>query len=134
MDIFKTKSSKQKAEPTIALINIVFLMLIFFLVTAQVSTPLDSELKLVKTHDLEQTPPPNHLVISEDGSPKYQGEDIALDRFLAQLNSDQIEVLRIIPDRDTSAVKLIHIANSIRRFGVKEIYLVTERSLRNETQ
>ena len=43
--------AKPQREPTIALINIVFLMLVFFMVAGTLSQPLDSDLNLVETHD-----------------------------------------------------------------------------------
>ena len=39
---------KSQSEPTLPLINIVFLMLVFFLVAAQVARPLDPTLELVE--------------------------------------------------------------------------------------
>ena len=41
--------SKPQREPTIALINIVFLMLVFFMVAGTLAQPLDPDLKLVET-------------------------------------------------------------------------------------
>ena len=38
-------------EPTIALINIVFLMLIFFLVAGTLARPLERELRLVQAQE-----------------------------------------------------------------------------------
>ena len=44
----RARRPKTEREPTIALINIVFLMLIFFLVAGTLAQPLDSALKLVR--------------------------------------------------------------------------------------
>lgn len=67
---------KTKREPTIALINIVFLMLVFFMVAGTLAQPMDSDLKLVRTADLESRPAPDALVITEDGTLSYQGTQI----------------------------------------------------------
>ena len=40
------KRQKKHREPTIALINVVFLMLIFFLVAGRIAPPLDADLQL----------------------------------------------------------------------------------------
>ncbi|MEM1101331.1 MAG: biopolymer transporter ExbD, partial [Pseudomonadota bacterium] len=45
------RSARDRGEPTLPLINIVFLMLIFFLVTAQTARPLDPSMELVETDD-----------------------------------------------------------------------------------
>jgi biopolymer transport protein ExbD len=51
----RRKTARQGREPTIALINIVFLMLIFFLVAGTLAAPLDKELKLVSTARIART-------------------------------------------------------------------------------
>lgn len=63
----RKKAPRQKSEPTITLINIVFLMLIFFLVAGTLAQPLDSELSLVRAADLTAQPPANALVIDPQG-------------------------------------------------------------------
>ena len=64
---------KKKAEPTIALINIVFLMLIFFLVAGTLAQPLDGELELIETNALDGREPPDALVINAAGDLSYRG-------------------------------------------------------------
>ena len=64
----------QKREPTIALINIVFLMLVFFMVAGTLAQPLDGDLDLVRTADLEGRAPPDTLVVHADGRLSYRGE------------------------------------------------------------
>ena len=53
----------KKPEPAIALINIVFLMLIFFLIAGTLAPPLDKDLTLVRTAGLEGREPPDALVL-----------------------------------------------------------------------
>ena len=55
-----------RREPTIALINIVFLMLVFFMVAGTLAQPLDTGLNLVRTADLNGVAPPDTLVIHPD--------------------------------------------------------------------
>ena len=40
-------------EPTIALINVVFLMLVFFMIAGTLAPPLDPDLSLIKAEDLD---------------------------------------------------------------------------------
>ena len=63
-------------EPTIALINIVFLMLIFFLVAGTLAAPLDSDLKLVRTDAIEGSAPADALVLHADGRMSNLGSEI----------------------------------------------------------
>ena len=59
-----------RREPTIALINIVFLMLIFFLIAGTLVTPLEADLKLVNTSELEGTAPPRCVGLECGGATK----------------------------------------------------------------
>lgn len=65
---------RTKGEPTIVLINIVFLMLIFFLVAGTLAQPLDDDLQLIETSDLECREPLDALVLHADGRLSYRGE------------------------------------------------------------
>lgn len=134
MNINNADVKRPKAEPTIALINIVFLMLIFFLVAAQIASPLDPDLELVSTKDIEQSAPPSHLVIHADGSTTFQGNVVSIDNYVTGLSADETEQLRIIPDRNVPAVKLVDIANQLKTLGVKRIYLVTERRIKENME
>jgi biopolymer transport protein ExbD len=64
---------KPRREPTIALINVVFLMLVFFMVAGALAPPLDPTLSLVDTAELEGRPPPDALVLHADGRLSYRG-------------------------------------------------------------
>lgn len=123
---------REKAEPTIALINIVFLMLIFFLVAAQIAPPLDGEVKLVSTQDLESRDPPDALLVLPDGLMTYRSASITPSQYFTikqeSQNSD-LETIRLVPDRALSAVKLIDIGNELKTLGAKKILVVTERGI-----
>lgn len=127
---------KRKAtEPTIALINVVFLMLIFFLIAGTVSPPLDEELKLVNVEGLEGRPPPDTLILHADGHLSLRGdvvlpEDIDMsDLPDTDENEDGQIALRLIPDRDVPAMTLLEVTDQLRLVGATQIWLVTERGL-----
>ena len=121
---------KTKGEPTIALINIVFLMLIFFLVAGTLAQPLDAELKLIVTADLEGREPPDALVISEDGMVSYRGEALAdVSGFAAGLETEQLLRVKIVPDRALDANRLLEVSRNLRAAGVGSVVIVTERAL-----
>lgn len=122
------KSSER--EPTIALINIVFLMLIFFLVAGTLAKPLDPSLKLVRTGDLEGTPPPDALVILPDGGLRFRGEPVAdVAEYLAGLDGAEAKLARLVPDRALPAEKLVAIGRAAREAGAERVVVVTERGL-----
>lgn len=123
---------RRRAEPMIALINIVFLMLIFFLVAAAVAPPLDREVRLARTDQLEGRSPPDAAVIRADGRLMFRGAEITSEAYLAARLSEQEDAvaLRLIPDRDLPAIRLIEIAGELRASGASDIRIVTERGLR----
>ena len=131
--LFKSSTDprRRKAEPTIALINIVFLMLIFFLVAAQIAPPLDNNLNLVSTRDLEGREPPDALVITADGEMAYRGALITPTQYVTikQESEPELETIRLVPDRDLSAATLIDIGSQLQSLGVERVFIVTERGL-----
>ena len=119
---------RARGEPTIALINIVFLMLVFFLVAGTLARPVDGGLTLVRTADLEGTPPPDALVLHADG--RVTAEGLALDDPAAFLQGrDPGAAVRIVPDREAPAERLVAVARALRAAGAGSVLIVTEQGL-----
>ncbi|WP_208352098.1 ExbD/TolR family protein [Pseudaestuariivita rosea] len=122
--------ARRKAEPTIALINIVFLMLVFFMAAGTLSKPLDGDVQLVSTDNLDGAPPPDTLVIHRDGRLSYDGQDQAsVQIFLSNHLSHDQSVLRILPDRELPAQDLVRITQVLQAAGFTRVLAVTERGL-----
>lgn len=122
--------SSSRREPTIALINIVFLMLVFFMVAGTLAQPLDTDLKLVSTADLEGRPPPDALVVHADGRLSYRGFEIAsATEYMESQDAAAQGVVRLVPDRELPAQELVKMARSLRDNGAKSILVVMERAL-----
>ena len=116
----------QRREPTIALVNIVFLMLIFFLVAGQVAQPVDGALRLVKTDRLDPVAPPDPLVIHADGSLSHRGTDIpGIGAYLERQSVP--ETVRVMPDRDLPAAALVLIGRALTAAGVGQVIVVAEQ-------
>ena len=131
------KRKTKRIEPTIALINVVFLMLIFFLVAGTLARPLDGDLKLVSASDLERSPPPDALVIHADGRLVFHGNaTTAEDHVASQVTqSDGVDAasrptIRIVPDRELAANALVRIVAELKASGAGKVMLVSERALR----
>ncbi|MEM8801322.1 MAG: biopolymer transporter ExbD [Pseudomonadota bacterium] len=121
---------RTKGEPTIALINIVFLMLIFFLVAGTLAQPLDGDLQLIETSDLEGREPPDALVLHADGRLSYRGEtqtDVSV--FLSGKDEEDLSQVRVVPDRNAEADALVEVSRALRAAGALEVVIVTERAL-----
>ena len=122
--------AKPQREPTIALINIVFLMLVFFMVAGTLAQPLDPALTLVQTRELDGRAPPDALVVHADGRLAHRGVaqgDAA--GFLARLSAEERAVIRVVPDRDLPAAQLVALTRDLRSAGAQKVMLVTERGL-----
>jgi len=126
----KKGRSSSRREPTIALINIVFLMLVFFMVAGTLAQPFDRDLKLVDTGELEGSPPPDGLVMHADGRLSYRGTDVgSAAEYLAQQGDMPAETVRLVPDRELPAETLVAMARELRAAGAKSVLVVTERAL-----
>lgn len=122
--------SKPGREPTIALINIVFLMLVFFMVAGTLAQPLDTALTLVETRELDGRAPPDALVIHADGRLSYRGiNQPGVAAFFATLPKGDQAVVRLVPDRALPAAKLVEITHSLRAEGAERVMVVTQRGL-----
>lgn len=128
--MIRTGPTRKARDSTTALINIVFLMLIFFLVAGTIAQPLDGALKLVRTADLDSSAPPDALVVAADGAMTYRGDPVAdAARYVALRGDDAPQVVRLVPDRDLPAAQLVRIGADLRRAGAQRVVIVTERGL-----
>ncbi|WP_147112499.1 biopolymer transporter ExbD [Tateyamaria sp. syn59] len=124
------RARRQTREPTIALINIVFLMLVFFMVAGTLAPPLERDLSLVRTDDLEGRAPPDALVIRADGEMLYRGTaQVDVAAYVEGLDPEAREEVRIVPDRDLPAADLVTLGRELRRAGAGRVIIVTERAL-----
>jgi biopolymer transport protein ExbD len=126
MSIARPRAVRRKPEPVIALINIVFLMLIFFLVAGTVAAPLDPSLKLIDTTSLEGRAPPDALVLMADGTLRFRGAPTDVAAFMT--NADDAAV-RIVPDRAVPAQRLVEVTLALRAAGAGRVLVVTARGL-----
>ncbi|PRY92881.1 biopolymer transport protein ExbD [Hasllibacter halocynthiae] len=118
---------RRRAEPAVALINVVFLMLIFFLVAGQVAPPPAPGLALPSAGDLERAPPPDALALHADGRVEHRGAGIAPEDFVAGLGGAPA---RIAPDRSASARDLVALAAALVEAGAPRVLVVGERKER----
>jgi biopolymer transport protein ExbD len=117
---------RSRAEPNIALINIVFLMLIFFLVAGQVARPPDRAVALVDAAVAAARVPDDALVLRADGATLWRGAPVTPEAFAAARPDGP---LRVLPDRNVPARDLIAAAATLRAATGREVRLVTARGL-----
>lgn len=117
---------RRMRDSTIALINVIFLMLIFFLIAGTVAIPLDPDLELVDTTGLEGREPPDALVLHKDGTLSFRG---AATDPASYMTGHEPGPVRIVPDREASGPRLIEVTGALRRLGAPSVILVTEQAL-----
>ena len=116
-------SSKISLDSSLAIVNIVLLLIFFFLTTGSLVGAQDFSLRLPETEDLplDLLPKPL-LIIGEDGSMSLDGEPVEPGTLNDLLIDDP--VLHVLTDRDTRAFDLLdHLA--AEHLVAVEIRLVT---------
>ncbi|MER0236629.1 biopolymer transporter ExbD [Fulvimarina sp. MAC8] len=131
-----TRPVKRRGQdPTIALINIVFLMLIFFLLAGTIATQTDGDIQLIRTSEAERTRPPAEPVgITADGGLLYGGQTLSEEALLAMLAETRAapvpagesdgadaqvagEPVAVTADRALPATDLIALLRAMRKAG-----------------
>ena len=126
----KRPAPRRTREPTIALINIVFLMLVFFMVAGTLAPSMERDVELVETAALEGRAPPDALVIAADGQLRYRGTVLtSASAYLDRPDSRDRAVVRLMPDRALPAADLLRIGAELRAAGADRIVIATTRSL-----
>jgi biopolymer transport protein ExbD len=113
---------KSDREPTITLINVVFLMLIFFLVAGTIGPSVDPRLTLVQADGLIATPPSDALLVLADGTLLRRGQVVTV--VQAAKGSGTI---RVMPDRDLPAQALVALGRDLKAAGAQAVIIVAER-------
>ena len=104
-------------------------MLIFFLIAGTLVTPLEADLKLVNTSELEGTAPPDALVLNAAGQLSFRGEVTTPSAYMATASEAESAYIRLVPDRAVPAATLVQIASELKAAGAGAVVIVTEKAL-----
>ncbi|WP_170604988.1 ExbD/TolR family protein [Ruegeria arenilitoris] len=115
-----------KRDSTIPLINVVFLMLIYFLLAGTLAPPLDPDLELIDTAELEGRDPPDAIILHSDGTLSFRGLPTDPESYLSRNSAGPV---RIVPDKNVSGQRLIEVTGVLRRLGAPSVFLVTRQAL-----
>lgn len=120
--------ARRQGESTIALINVVFLMLIFFLIAGTLAPPMDREVTLVESSAGEPAAPPDALSVRRDGALFWRGEPSDIDAFMSRRGADEAGgPVRIAVDRELPGADLVDLLAALKATGAGEIRVVTRR-------
>ncbi|WP_373634943.1 ExbD/TolR family protein [Yoonia sp. SS1-5] len=115
-------------DVSLAIVNIVLLLIFFFLATGQLLNPPSQGVDISETTELplDQLPSPI-LVVRDSGSWQLDGQDVAPDLLGAALsNLETPLILHVLIGRDAPATSLLEIINR-PDLSQAEIKLVTLR-------
>ena len=123
----KRTRSQSEREPTTALINIVFLILIFFMVTGTLAAPPLTAPDYTTSEDGECCSPPDALIVMADGTMSYEGRSIGSPAdYLEAIGPDA--PARLLPDKALPAKELLRLTRLLREAGADRIILMTENT------
>lgn len=117
---------KAQLDVSLAIVNIVLLLIFFFLATGRLLNPVGPELDLAETTELplDQLPSPI-LIIGADGTWTLDGQDVAQDFLAIALDSlEQPVTLHLLVDRSAPANAMISVLNR-PELADREVRLVT---------
>lgn len=129
INIQKNKRLKDE-NSTIALINIVFLMLIFFLIAGTIVPPIDKNILPIHSDQTEDAEFKNILIVRRNGELFAQGKSTTMQQFISNFkrNVDNFKTpIRILPDKNLEAITLISIINQLQSSNASTIHIITER-------
>lgn len=134
MRLHQSKRRRREAD-LISLINIVFLMLIFFLVASTLRPFALRDLSLAKLVSGEPgISARGYVIVRRDGTLTHQGDQVALDALVAHVSAAFPEAsnrpIAIVADHRAAATRLIDVANALQAAGFRDLKIVTRRARR----
>ncbi|MEM9205587.1 MAG: biopolymer transporter ExbD [Pseudomonadota bacterium] len=121
-------TQRKQTESTIALINVVFLMLIFFLIAGTLVSQLDQDVELAVSPNSDiGEPPVDALFISKDGTLRSAGRQITIEDFISRRGVEDENPVLVAADHRAEASSLVELLADLRARGVSNISIVTRK-------
>ncbi|MEO0619863.1 MAG: biopolymer transporter ExbD [Pseudomonadota bacterium] len=122
---------RREADLT-GLINIVFLMLIFFIVAGALRPFSARDIELAKIEpDAGSSVAPSQLIAFEDGRITWRGVEIDLDQLEASVPVDAgRDTMIVVADGRLDAARLMDIVRRLRAAGHRSVAVMSERARR----
>ena len=118
-------SRERRPENVVPMINIVFLLLLYFMVAGN----LHIDLEVTPPTSSATVPPPGNVLqvaITANGNMQYQGRTIAIPQIELELAKDfRDQVVQISADAQTDTILVAQAVGSLSKVGVKQITLLT---------
>jgi biopolymer transport protein ExbD len=126
---------KRREADLISLINIVFLMLIFFLVASTLRPFALRDLSLAQLVSGEPgIGAAGYVIVHRDGALRHQGDKVTLEDLVAHVSAAFADAgnrpIAIVADHRATATRLIDVANVLQAAGFHDLKVVTRRARR----
>lgn len=130
--LFEQPEKPQREENLVPLINIVFLMLIFFLITTTIKPFERADVTLASAPELENSKIRRDIIlITEDGTFLVDHAPVSSDALSAALapwkDATPDHPMMIVADKNLEADKLVEALEAATKAGVQHIKIVTEK-------
>lgn len=127
----KARPKKRTEENLVPLINIVFLILIFFLVASTIRPFTERSVRLAETTEASGgAAVPRMLILTNGGDRIVNGATIDGEALRAQAGtwaSGKESSVTVVADAELEGTKLVEAVSVLTAAGVKEIKLLTRR-------
>lgn len=125
MDFSPSRPHRRRGENIVPMINVVFLLLIFFLMSAQIAPPEPFDVSLPDSANGTDDASQDVLYVARDGRLAFDGAtgDAAL---TALQNRNPNELLHIRADAGLPANTLASLLPRLAKIGITDTALVTE--------
>lgn len=133
MRLRTTPIKKEPAENMIPLINIVFLILIFFLVASALRPFSDREVRLAQSSEAKSPGAATRMaVLRKDGTAYLAGAQISEaelnDQFAAWAQDDPGRGVTLVADREMDASALVAVVSAANAAGLANVKLLTRKA------
>ena len=118
-------SRRPALEPMLPLINVVFLLLMFFMIAGQLAPRYDVEAARTALAMEEEDRQLATLVINPAGELTLNDQPTQSAQLAEQLGDDPQQVVRVVADGNIALEKLRDLLSTLRELGVSEVRLVT---------
>lgn len=118
---------RRRGEPTITLINVVFLLLAFFIVAGTIAAPPPVGIRLLSLPGDQLRPPADSVVLDRNGTTIWPEGVADAAGMVAQLPPEAEGVVRVTPDRESAAQDLVALVRDLAAAGAADVRLVAQR-------
>lgn len=123
----QSRSHRKRGEPVIALINVVFLVLIFVMVTTVIEPVEPFDVELAQGEAGLAAGQPAEIVISADGQLAYQQQTAELETILQDLKDQGVQELSLRADAGLDTSRLFALVRELEKNGIRRVELATAR-------